>query len=42
LSKYGGCFNRLEQNRALATRYAKRAVLYRAPVVIAAVRIGLK
>ena len=36
------CFNRLKQNRALATRYAKRAVLYRALVVIAAIRIWLK
>jgi transposase len=36
------CFNRLKQNRALATRYAKRAVLYRALIVIAAIRIWLK
>jgi transposase len=36
------CFNRLKQNRALATRYAKRAALYRALVVIAAIRIWLK
>jgi transposase len=36
------CFNRLKQNRALAARYAKRAALYRALVVIAAIRIWLK
>ncbi len=36
------CFNRLKQNRALATRYAKRATLYRALVVIAAIRLWLK
>jgi transposase len=36
------CFNRLKQNRALATRYAKRAALYRALAVIAAIRIWLK
>ena len=36
------CVNRLKQNRALATRYAKRASLYRALVVIAAIRIWLK
>jgi transposase len=36
------CFNRLKQNRALATRYAKRATLYRALVVIAAIRIWLR
>jgi transposase len=29
------CFNRLKQWRAIATRYAKRAVLYRALLVIA-------
>ena len=36
------CFGRLKQFRALATRYAKRAALYRALIVIAAIRIWLK
>ena len=36
------CFNRLKQHRALATRYAKRASLYRALIVIAATLIWLK
>jgi len=36
------CSNRLEQNWTLATRYAERAALYRAPSVIAAIRIRLK
>ena len=36
------CSNRLKQNRALATRYAERVVLYRALVVIAAIRIWIK
>lgn len=36
------CFNRLKQHRAMATRYAKRASLYRALVVIACVLIWLK
>ena len=36
------CFNRLKQHRALATRYAKRASLYRALVVIACALIWLK
>ena len=33
------CFNRLEQFRAVATRYDKRAVNYRAMVVIASLLI---
>jgi hypothetical protein len=36
------CFNRLEQFRALATRYAKRAAYYRAEFVIAAVVLWLR
>jgi transposase len=36
------CFNRLKQHRALATRYAKRASLYRALVLIACILIWLK
>jgi transposase len=36
------CFNRLKQHRALATRYAKRASLYRALAVIACALIWLK
>lgn len=36
------CFNRLKQRRALATRYAKRASLYRALAVIACTLIWLK
>jgi transposase len=36
------CFNRLKQFRALATRYAKRAQLYRALVVLACILIWLK
>lgn len=36
------CFNRLKQHRALATRYAKRASLYRALAVIACTLIWLK
>ncbi len=36
------CFNRLKQLRALATRYAQRASLYRALVVIACALIWLK
>jgi transposase len=35
------CINRLKQWRTLATRYEKRAVNYRAMVVIAAVVIRL-
>ena len=35
------CFNRLKQYRALATRYAKRAELYRGLVVLAAILIWL-
>ncbi|MGW7030017.1 transposase [Streptomyces xanthophaeus] len=33
------CFNRLKQWRGLATGYAKRAAIYRAEVVIAAIMI---
>ncbi|WP_238598034.1 IS5 family transposase [Saccharothrix sp. ALI-22-I] len=36
------CFNRLKQWRGLATRYAKRAAIYRAEVVIAAIMIWLR
>ncbi len=36
------CFNRLKQFRAFATRYAKRAQLYRALVLIACILIWLK
>jgi transposase len=36
------CFNRLKQFRAFATRYAKRAQLYQALVVIACTLIWLK
>ena len=35
------CFNRLKQFRAVATRYDKRAVNYRAMVVIASLLIWL-
>jgi transposase len=35
------CFNRLKQWRDLATRYAKRAAIYRASLVIAATMIWL-
>ncbi len=35
------CVNRLKQWRAVATRYEKRALNYRAMVVIAALMIGL-
>jgi transposase len=34
------CFNRLEQFRALATRYAKRAAHYRTEIIIAAIVYG--
>ena len=36
------CINRLKQYRAFATRYAKRAELYRALIVIASILIWLK
>ncbi|MFJ9417787.1 IS5 family transposase [Streptomyces sp. NPDC101227] len=36
------CYNRLKQWRGLATRYAKRAAIYRAEVVIAAIMIWLR
>jgi transposase len=36
------CFNRLKQFRAVATRYDKRAVNYRAMVVIASLLIWLE
>ena len=36
------CFNRLKQYRALATRYAKRAELYRGLVVLASILIWLR
>jgi transposase len=36
------CFNRLKQWRDLATRYAKRATLYRAALTIAAIMIWLR
>ncbi|WP_234351965.1 MULTISPECIES: IS5 family transposase [unclassified Streptomyces] len=36
------CFNRLKQWRGLATRYAKRAAIYRTEVVIAAIMIWLR
>jgi transposase len=35
------CFNRLRQFRAVATRSEKRAVNYRATVVIASLLLGL-
>jgi transposase len=35
------CFNRLEHWRDLATRYAKRAVIYRASLVLVAALIWL-
>jgi transposase len=35
------CLNRLKQRRGIATRYEKRAVNYRAAVVIAALMIWL-
>src|SRR5262249_22240010 len=38
----GRCINRLEQWRGLATRYEKRAVNYRAMVVIASIVIWLQ
>lgn len=37
-----GCFARLKQFRALATRYAKRAAYYRALLVLAAVVLWLR
>jgi transposase len=36
------CFNRLKQFRAVATRYDKRAVNYRAMVVIASLLLWLE
>jgi transposase len=36
------CFNRLKQFRDLATRYAKRAVYYRAEITIAAIVLWLR
>ena len=36
------CFNRLKQFRALATRYAKRAVYYRSTVLLAATILWLR
>jgi len=36
------CFNRLKQYRAVATRFEKRAVNYRAMVVIASLLIWLE
>jgi transposase len=36
------CFNRLKQWRDLATRYAKRAVIYRASLVLIAAIIWLR
>jgi transposase len=36
------CFNRLKQFRTVATRYDKRAVNYRAMVVIASLLIWLE
>ena len=36
------CFNRLKQWRALATRYAKRATLYRSSLLIVAALIWLR
>jgi transposase len=36
------CFNRLKRFRAVATRYDKRAVNYRAMVVIASLLIWLE
>ncbi|GAA1931696.1 hypothetical protein GCM10009837_66780 [Streptomyces durmitorensis] len=39
---YERCCNRLKQWRGLATRYAKRAAIYRAEVVIAAIMIWLR
>jgi hypothetical protein len=35
------CFNRLKQRRDLATRYAKRASIYRASLVLIAAMIWL-
>ncbi|HVQ90004.1 MAG TPA: IS5/IS1182 family transposase, partial [Mycobacteriales bacterium] len=35
------CFNHLKQYRAIATRYAKRAALYRALIVIASIMTWL-
>jgi transposase len=35
------CVNRLKQWRGVATRYEKRAINYRAMVIIAALMIGL-
>jgi transposase len=36
------CFNRLKQFRAVATRFEKRAVNYRAMVVVASLLIWLE
>jgi hypothetical protein len=36
------CFNRLEQFRALATRYAKRGAYYRSEIIIAATVLRLR
>ncbi|WP_410586347.1 hypothetical protein [Amycolatopsis sp. lyj-23] len=36
------CFNRLEQFRDLATRYAKRAAYYQAEHTIAAIVLSLR
>ena len=36
------CFNRLKQFRAVATRFEKRAVNYRAMVVIASLLIWIE
>ncbi|GIF72780.1 hypothetical protein Asi02nite_22980 [Asanoa siamensis] len=36
------CFNRLKQWRALATRYAKRAALYRSSLLLIAALIWLR
>jgi transposase len=36
------CFNRLKQFRAVATRFGKRAVNYRAMVVMASLLIWLE
>jgi transposase len=38
----GRCFNRLKQWRGLATRYAKRAAIYRASRVLIAAIIWLR
>ncbi|MER8032067.1 transposase, partial [Streptomyces bauhiniae] len=35
------CFSRLKQNRALATRYDKRAIHYQAMVTLACLRLWL-